>query len=199
MKKMDVRVRRTYQLLFQALKVLLKEKRFEDLSVLEICETAGVHRATFYKHFVDKYDFLDRYFRLEINELRFVGSENAFTPEEFRRTTNRMMSNVMAYVAKNNDLLRALNAEGYSATFFDILTNAVASFFLERMSSHPEVMRAVGSQLPMIAAYYAGGAVGLIKWWTKGEDPCTVQEFVEFIQPRIREFTDYLFQKVTQS
>ncbi len=199
MKKMDVRVRRTYQLLFQALKVLLKEKRFEDLSVLEICETAGVHRATFYKHFVDKYDFLDRYFRLEINELRFVGSENAFTPEEFRRTTNRMMSNVMAYVAKNNDLLRALNAEGYSATFFDILTNAVASFFLERMSSHPEVMRAVGSQLPMIAAYYAGGAVGLIKWWTKGEDPCTVQEFVEFIQPRIREFTDYLFQKVKQS
>ncbi len=197
MKKMDVRVRKTYQLLFDALKELLKEKSFEELSVLEICEKAGIHRATFYKHFVDKYDFLDRYFRLEINELRFVGAVSEFTPEEFRRTTNRLMSNVMAYVASNLELLRALNADGRSTTFFDILTNAVASFFLERMSSHPEVIRAVGSQLPMMAAYYAGGAVGLVKWWSKGEDTCSVQEFVEFIQPRIREFTDYLFQKIS--
>ena len=197
MKKMDVRVRKTYQLLFDALKELLKEKSFEELSVLEICEKAGIHRATFYKHFVDKYDFLDRYFRLEINELRFGAPEAEFTPESFRRTTNRLMSNVMAYVAKNIELLRALNADGRSTTFFDILTNAVASFFLERMSSHPEVIRAVGSQLPMMAAYYAGGAVGLVKWWSKGEDTCSVQEFVEFIQPRIREFTDYLFQKIS--
>lgn len=199
MKKMDVRVRKTYQMLFDALKDLLKEKSFEELSVLEICEKAGIHRATFYKHFVDKYDFLDRYFRLEIDELRFTGSDTAFTPEAFRRTANRLMSNVMAYVANNLELLRALNEDGYSATFFDMLTNAVAAFFIERMSSHPEVMRAVGSQLPMMAAYYAGGAVGLIRWWSKGEDTCTVQEFVEFFQPRIREFTDYLFQKIRQA
>lgn len=198
MKKMDVRVRKTYQLLFEALKELLKEKSFEDLSVLEICDKAGIHRATFYKHFVDKYDFLNRYFLLEIDELRFVGSESDFTPEEFRRTTNRLLSNVMAYVARNNELLRALNAEGYSTTFFNILTNAIAEFFLDRMSIHPEVMRAVGNQLPMMAAYYAGGAVGLVKWWSKGEGTCSVQEFVDFIQPRIREFADYLFQKVQQ-
>ncbi|MBQ6093008.1 MAG: TetR family transcriptional regulator [Clostridia bacterium] len=198
MKKMDVRVRKTYQLLFDALKELLREKSFEELSVLEICETAGIHRATFYKHFVDKYDFLDRYFRLEINELRFGAPEAEFTPESFRRTTNRLMSNVMAYVAKNNELLCALNDDGHSDTFFNILTNAVSAFFLERMSSHPEVKQAVGNQLPMMAAYYAGGAVGLVKWWSKGEDTCSVQEFVEFIQPRIREFADYLFQKIAQ-
>ena len=58
MKKMDVRVRKTYQMLGEALSELLKEKSFEDLTVLEICEKAGIHRATFYKHFVDKYDFL---------------------------------------------------------------------------------------------------------------------------------------------
>jgi hypothetical protein len=108
------------------------------------------------------------------------------------------MSNVMAYVAKNNELLRALNDDGHSDTFFNILTNAVSAFFLERMSSHPEVKQAVGNQLPMMAAYYAGGAVGLVKWWSKGEDTCSVQEFVEFIQPRIREFADYLFQKIAQ-
>ena len=199
MKRLDVRVRKTYQLLFDALRELLREKSFEDLSVLEICEKAGIHRATFYKHFVDKYDFLNRYFRLEIEELHFGKLETEFSPEAFRRNTNRLISRVMAYVARNNELLHVLNDKNYSDTFFNMLTGAVSDFLLERLSRHPVVDRAIGPQLPMIAAYYAGGAVALIKWWSKGEDTCSVQEFVEFIQPRIREFTDYLFQKIHQA
>ena len=196
MKKMDVRVRKTYQLLFDALSELLKEKSFEDLTVLEITEAAGIHRATFYKHFVDKYDFLNRYFRLGINEIELDRLEADFTPDAFRRNTNRMISNVMAYVAKNNDFLKILNSENYSTTFFDILTSSVADFIYERLSRREKIRACFGNQLPMIAAYYAGGTVSLIKWWSKGEDTCTVQEFLEFIQPRIREFTDYLFQRV---
>lgn len=198
MKKMDARVRRTYQLLFDALKTLLRDNRFEDLSVLEICEQAGIHRATFYKHFVDKYDFLKCYFRLEISELQFSKLETEFTPEAFRRNTNRLISNVMAYVARNNELLHALNDENQSDTFFNILTSVMSDYLLERLSARPAVLRALGPQLPMIAAYYAGGAVGLVKWWSGGENTCTVQEFLDFVQPRIREFTEYLFRKVRQ-
>ena len=196
MKKMDVRVRRTYQMLGDALHALLKEKSFEDLTVLEICEAAGIHRATFYKHFTDKYDFLNRYFRLSIEELRFGKLESDLTPEAFRRNINRMISNVMAYVVEKNDLLHALNNENYSSVFFDILTNAVADFFLERLAEKKEVRAALGNQLPMIANYYAGATVGMIKWWAKGENTCTVLEFLEFVQPRIREFSDYLFKSI---
>ena len=198
MKKMDVRVRKTYQMLADALNDLLKEKSFEDLTVLEICEAAGIHRATFYKHFVDKYDFLNQYFKLSINELSFGKLEPAFTPDAFRRNVNRIISNVMAYVAANNDFLHILNSENYSTSFFDILTNAVTDFLIERLSAHEELRIHLGNQLPMIANYYAGGTVSLIKWWAKGVDTCTVQDFLEFFQPRIREFTDYLFQKVKQ-
>ena len=198
MKKMDVRVRKTYQLLFDALRELLKEKSFEDLTVLEITEAAGIHRATFYKHFVDKYDFLNRYFRLGIQDIELDRIETEFSPDAFRRNTNRMISNVLAYVAKNSDFLRILNSENYSTTFFDILTTTVTEFIYERLSCREKVREAFGNQLPMIAAYYAGGTVSLIKWWSKGEDTCTVQEFLEFVQPRIREFTDYLFQRVNQ-
>ena len=67
---------------------------------------------------------------------------------------------------------------------------------LERFRSNEKICRALGTQLPMIANYYAGAAVSLIKWWSKGEDTCTAQEFLEFVQPRIREFTEYLFGKI---
>ena len=196
MKKMDVRVRKTYLLLGEALSELLKEKSFEDLTVLEICEQAGIHRATFYKHFVDKYDFLNKYLTVSIDEMSFGKLEPSLTPDAYRRNVNRIISNVMAYVSANSDLLRTLHSEHYSSVFFDILSNAVCAFMLERLSGNEKIRSALGNQLPMIANYYAGAAVSLITWWSKGEDTCTVQEFLEFVQPRIREFTEYLFEKI---
>ena len=196
MKKMDVRVRKTYQMLGEALSELLKEKSFEDLTVLEICEKAGIHRATFYKHFVDKYDFLSKNLTVSIDEMSFGKLEPSLTQDAYRRNVNRIITNVMAYVSQNSEFLHTLHSEHYSSVFFDILSNAVCAFMLERLSGNEKIRAALGTQLPMIANYYAGAAVSLIKWWSKGEDTCTVQEFLEFVQPRIREFTEYLFEKI---
>ena len=196
MKKMDVRVRKTYQLLGDALNELLIAKSFEDLTVLEICEKAGIHRATFYKHFVDKYDFLNKFLTVSINEMSFGKLEASTTPDGYRRNVNRIISNVMAYVSQNSELLHTLHSEHYSSVFFDILSNAVTTFMMERLTGNPKICRALGNQLPMIANYYAGATVSLIKWWSRGEESCTAQEFLEFVQPRIREFTEYLFEKI---
>ena len=59
----DPRVRRTRQLLQQALLELMQEKRFASVTVHEIAERATVNRATFYTHFADKYDLLDSVIR----------------------------------------------------------------------------------------------------------------------------------------
>ncbi len=56
-KDLDLRVRRTYTCLMNAVLELLKEKNFEDITVNELCDRALVGRGTFYKHFSDKYEF----------------------------------------------------------------------------------------------------------------------------------------------
>lgn len=61
MEKLDLRVQKTYRALIEAFENLLKEKEFETISVKEICEVALIGRPTFYKHFLDKYDFLTFY------------------------------------------------------------------------------------------------------------------------------------------
>lgn len=60
MEKLDLRVQKTYKSLIEAFEVLLheQEKEFEKISVTEICDAAMIRRPTFYKHFLDKYDFL---------------------------------------------------------------------------------------------------------------------------------------------
>jgi len=56
--KKDRRIRKTQQILRGALLTLLKEKRYEDISVQDIIERADVARSTFYIHYLDKDDLL---------------------------------------------------------------------------------------------------------------------------------------------
>ena len=56
---MDPRVRRTRQLLQQALETLLETRAFETLSVQDITDAATLNRATFYDHYPDKFALLE--------------------------------------------------------------------------------------------------------------------------------------------
>jgi AcrR family transcriptional regulator len=64
----DPRVRRTRQLLLQALEELLTEKRFRHLTIQDIAERAGLNRVTFYGHFPDKYALLEYWLREQFQQ-----------------------------------------------------------------------------------------------------------------------------------
>ncbi len=57
--RIDPRMKRTRQLLHQALMELLNEKSFQSITVQDIAQRADVNRATFYDHFTDKYALLE--------------------------------------------------------------------------------------------------------------------------------------------
>jgi AcrR family transcriptional regulator len=59
--KVDARIIKTKAKLLEALTLLLRERLFEDITVNDLCTRADVRRATFYKHFDDKYAFLKYY------------------------------------------------------------------------------------------------------------------------------------------
>ena len=54
--KLDPRVKRTRSLILRSFSELLAEKGFESISVQDVTDKAEINRATFYKHFVDKYE-----------------------------------------------------------------------------------------------------------------------------------------------
>ena len=57
-RKLDARVRRTRDALGDALDRLMLEKPFDDITIQEVLDRAGVARSTFYTHFSDKDDLL---------------------------------------------------------------------------------------------------------------------------------------------
>ena len=57
--KLDPRIRRTRQMLFEAFQDLLREKTFQLITVQDIAERSTLNRATFYDHFTDKFALLE--------------------------------------------------------------------------------------------------------------------------------------------
>lgn len=58
--KTDARVRYTISALKQSFLKLLKTKPVNKITVKEVCDVAELNRATFYTHFSDCYDLLER-------------------------------------------------------------------------------------------------------------------------------------------
>lgn len=56
---LDPRVIRTRQLIIDAFNQLILMKDFNQITIKEITELATINRATFYAHFLDKYELLD--------------------------------------------------------------------------------------------------------------------------------------------
>ena len=84
--RLDPRVKRTRQLLEDALRELLEDKDFQSITVQDIAARAGVNRATFYAHFEDKYALLNYSVRdtLETMLESKLPESPVFAPENLR-------------------------------------------------------------------------------------------------------------------
>ena len=55
----DRRTKYTRNLIKEVLMAFLKERRFETITVTEICRRAEINRGTFYLHYLDTYNVLE--------------------------------------------------------------------------------------------------------------------------------------------
>jgi AcrR family transcriptional regulator len=67
--KIDRRITRSKALLRNALRELMAQKRFKDITVGQISDLSTINRATFYKHYVDKHSLLEEVFQEDFEKL----------------------------------------------------------------------------------------------------------------------------------
>ena len=104
--KEDLRVQKTKAALFRAFYELLAEKSYESITINELCERAMVRRATFYKHYRDKQDFLvGLIMRFRENFRALISNENdsISISEYFARYTSSTINHVVEHpeIVKN--------------------------------------------------------------------------------------------------
>ncbi|OIK22644.1 TetR/AcrR family transcriptional regulator [Bacillus amyloliquefaciens] len=66
---MDKRKRRTQKLILDTFFMLLNEKPFDKITVNQISKLADINRGTFYLHYQDKYELLEKTIKIHINHM----------------------------------------------------------------------------------------------------------------------------------
>src|SRR5262249_21103269 len=128
----DPRVQRTRKLLKDALIALSAERGFEEVTVGDIVGRAQINRATFYRHYQDKYALVEGIFQEAIDQLRrdlkppVEGSLNAALQEPPERLVR-----LFAHFAEHKRLYCTLLG-GKGSSWFTAKMRSQMTEFLEQ-------------------------------------------------------------------
>lgn len=180
-KKEDLRIRRTYKLLCEAMLDLLNEYSYDNISVVDICNKAMVHRATFYKHFKDKNEFMEYVTRVKLREFYDINAKAHITAD-LNNAYYEIINNVLTFVEMNRRMLKLSIHSSTNSSFIDSLHKIIYEEFLELI----EILKKNGETFSvpkdMLAQFYTGGFSSILRCWIADENAYTKQELSVYIE-----------------
>jgi len=161
----DPRIRRTRQLLQQALEKLLETKEFDEISVQDIADQATVNRATFYDHYADKSALLTAMVGCRFHQLL------AERQVQFDGTCASALKALVLAVGEY--LTRMQGPEGtreLQPHMESAVIAAIRHILMEGLRKHPPKD---GITAELVAAAASWGIYGAVKEWanTPGRPP----------------------------
>ena len=157
----DRRVRKTRRQLRECLISLLKEKKVQDITVRELTDMADLNRGTFYLHYKDVFDLLEKTeaeLQDEFNQL--VLKHDAV---DLKQRPAVIFNEIYSLVYENADLIEILLGENGDLNFVNRLKKLIREKCLKEWmevfrTGNPAVFDAFFS-------YIASGCVGLVQYW----------------------------------
>ena len=179
-KKVDPRIKRTRQLLQQALMSLMAEKSFQAITVQDIAERATINRVTFYAHFEDKYALLEYTMREMIKQRLHnqLPEGIPFSPESLGRlilTACEFLAEMGRQCPPPHGQLEPLMEKQIKAELYEMLWAWLAG-----MPPGQTDRRPTPEQAAMVASWAIYGAV---VQWSQQERPQPVDAFVDQVLP----------------
>ncbi len=177
-KKEDLRVKKTKKGLYEALIALLSEKTFDAITVRELCDSANIRRATFYKHYNDKFAFLTAFtqaLRDRFDTLIYKSDEPYPSAIYYVAYAKRIVGYISEHEAAINNLMK-------STLFPMMLTIIIEQNYadtLERLNASVAGGMKLGVATDTTAALCVGGVAAAIYTWICGGKQKPAEKFSE--------------------
>lgn len=168
----DLRVRRTHKLLHNALLETMQKQSFENISVKQLCDSAMVHRTTFYTHFNDKYDLLSHAIRhIAEDELNFIHAP--LSPSE-------SIKKVFSVATKHQKLFSQLLSEE-SDSLRALLRKEMGEVLHKHLVNNNSVVDNT-IEIQIIIEAHIGAVLGVLSWWIENDMPIKQDEMYDKIE-----------------
>lgn len=161
LENLDRRVRRTRRLMGDALVDLILEKGHENVSILEITESADVAYSTFFRH----YDSIEELL-MQVLEAGLAGVHQQVELLAQQAADHSISDEgqlIFLHVQDNVDFFRVLLESPGAHAIRKRVTNSIAALFLRTCPA----LSAADPQLPgrLAANHIATSLLSLIEWW----------------------------------
>ena len=171
---MDLRIQKTYMALTSTFFKLLEEKRFEDITVNELCDRAMIRRATFYKHFGDKYEFFTfiiREIQAEFDQ-EIAGSLDTDMPIDFYITIVRR---VIIFFTEREKLIQSVLKSECFPSLLRILSEQVEFDILQKLKEDAEKGYKFIADPEVMAHFFTGAILETLQWWLTRKKPISLE------------------------
>ena len=193
MENSDLRIQKTKISLFQAFACLIQRKKFEDISINELCDEAQVRRATFYNHYSDKYAFFSdavkRIFALFTEDLN-EGSESMDSIERYKAIVRRLLD----FLDSNQKMLESVLRSRISDLLYTIIVGEMEKFIMENLRKDFGDGNMSDTERSILTQVFTGSLANICRWWLYNKDKITKEDLLEYtigllkqvLQPRER-------------
>ena len=184
-KPLDLRIQKTHKALIEAFLKLLEEKRFENITVNEICDLAMVRRATFYKHFGDKYEFFT--FMVQYIQQEFQNrTAKAIREDHSIDPYVAIVQNTLDFLDANDTLVRSVMESGVYPILLNIVSEQIVrdvkQMFRDDESSGVELLLSPD----LMAQAYTGALINIARWWIRHKDLASKEDVIMQITKLIK-------------
>ena len=145
----------------EALLQLLKKKTYEDITITDIANKAGVTRITFYRNYNNKDEIIKSYLD-DLTDEYIKTSKILYNPNDFKGYIIKLFT----HLKKNKDIGLLL----YKANIIYFLKDEFDRNFLAKAQNHNEEYH---------YAFLSGGLYNLYYYWIKNNCKETPQELAE--------------------
>lgn len=170
----DLRVKRTHKLLEEALIELTVQKGFSAVAVSDITKYAGVNRATFYRHYEDKFDLLNQYAQRVYKLLEAPAEDRPLeTSSVNTRQTQSGLITIFEHIHANAKFYRVMLGKNGDPLFAE----KIRQYVQERIwRSLPPAQQRNDEYVDLYLSYSSSASVGAVLWWLDHDMPYTPEQ-----------------------
>ena len=176
--KDDLRIKKTKLALFDAFTELMSKETFENINVNQLCERAGIRRATFYKHFSDKYAFLTYY----VKALRIKFDNRAdikrIAPPDTKYFVN-YAKRIVSFIEENDAIFSNILKSNLFHVIFNMITDQNYKDTRDRLESGASSGLSLSSSVETTAGMITGGVATTIYIWLISGKPTSAEQLSE--------------------
>ncbi len=168
----DERVIKTKKLIKIALSELIQEKGFDHVTITDLTQRANINRGTFYLHYQDKYDLLEKFENEVLDDIN-TNAENYiksikdidFLGEDFSNEIKPFINKIFTYIKENYIIMKVILGPKSDMRFQNKIKKALNILLTEKgWDNYFDSQNTFVSKNYFIS-YLVSAHIGVIRQW----------------------------------